>query len=73
MGFIDTIKRWRLVQQGMSTGAKRRTQSDGVVAGAVDRSPFSRAILYVLFTLFTILLALSDSSTGPFVGDPFKT
>lgn len=72
MGFIDTIKRWRLVQQGMSTGAKRRTQSNGIVAGAVDRSPFSRAVLYALFTFLSILLTVSDSSTGPFVSNPIK-
>lgn len=69
MGFIDAIKRWRLVQKGMSSGAKRRTQNESAVAGAVNRSPFSRAGLYVLFGFLIIALVLNSSAESPFGGD----
>ncbi|MDB9741968.1 HDIG domain-containing protein [Akkermansiaceae bacterium] len=73
MGFIDTIKRWRLVQQGMSTGAKRRTQAENRVTGAFNTSPFTRVLLYLIFAALVVLLSLSDGTSGPFVNDPMKT
>lgn len=66
MGFLDSIKRWRLVQQGMSSGAKRRTQSERLVAGAVNRSPWARAGLYALFVIITILLVVNSTTASPF-------
>jgi len=55
----------------MSSGKKRRTQSERAVVGSIDRSPWARTGLYVLFTLLMVLLALSSSSESLFVGDKF--
>lgn len=69
MGFIDNFKRWRLTQKGMSSGAKRRTQSESSVVGAVNNSPFSRAGLYLLFTIAMIILVLTSTTASPFEAD----
>ena len=69
MGFLDAIKRWRLVQKGMSSGVRRRTQNENLVVGAVDRSPYSRIGIYLAFTFFMILLVLNSSAQSPFGAD----
>lgn len=69
MGFYDAIKRWRLVQKGMSSGTKRRTQSDSGVVGAVDRSPWSRGGVYIGFSVLMLLLVLNSNASSPFGSD----
>lgn len=51
MGLVDEIRRWRLVQQGLSSGKKRRTQSDAGVLVRLDRSLVIRGLLYVGFAI----------------------
>lgn len=56
MGLVDQIRRWRLVQQGLSSGKKRRTSSDGGVLGALDRSIAIKGGLYLAFALGMVTL-----------------
>jgi putative nucleotidyltransferase with HDIG domain len=56
LGLVDQIKRWRLVQKGLSSGKKRRTSSDGGVLGTLDRSLVVRGSLYLAFALGMISL-----------------
>lgn len=49
MGFIDAFKRWRLARKGLSSGKKRRVQNDDSVSVSLDRSPWVRFSLYLMF------------------------
>ncbi len=63
MGFIDAIKRWKLAQQGMSSGRKRRTHEQGILSGSMDRSFGVRVLLYMLFAFFCMLLVIQNSAS----------
>ena len=69
VGLIDQIRRWRLVQQGLSSGKKRRTSSDGGVLGRLDRSFLVRGLLYGGFALGMVGLffGLAEIRTGQVV------
>jgi putative nucleotidyltransferase with HDIG domain len=54
--FVDQIRRWRLVQKGLSSGKKRRTSSDGGFLGRLDRSLIVRGALYLAFALGMLTL-----------------
>ena len=69
MGFIDAIKRWRLVQKGMSSGSRRRKHTESAVAGAANRSPYLRAGIYSSFVVLMIGLVLNSSGESPFDKD----
>ena len=56
MGLVDQIRRWRLVQQGLSSGKKRRTSSDTEILGVLDRSFAIRVSLYLSFAVGMIAL-----------------
>jgi len=58
VGLFDDFKRWRLAQRGMSSGKKRRVQSDSTVALSLDRSRGLRFVLHLLFCLAAALLVL---------------
>ncbi len=60
MGLIDSIRRWRLVQQGLSSGKKRRTQDDKTLLGLLERSAVIRAIIYAGF-FAGLMLVLWDA------------
>lgn len=62
MGFIDSIKRWKLAKQGMSSGKKRRTHEQGSLTGSMDRSYGVRALLYLLFIFLGTILMLRNPS-----------
>jgi putative nucleotidyltransferase with HDIG domain len=49
VGLIDGFKRWRLAQQGLSSGKKRRVQNDHSVSASIDSSPWVRFALYLGF------------------------
>ncbi|MDA7626822.1 HDIG domain-containing protein [Akkermansiaceae bacterium] len=51
LGLVDQIRRWRLVQKGLSSGKKRRTSTDGGALAAMDSSLIVRGALYVGFSL----------------------
>jgi putative nucleotidyltransferase with HDIG domain len=60
VGFIDSIKRWKLAQQGMSSGKKRRTHEQGSLTGSMDRSFGVRTLLYLLFTCLGTILVIRN-------------
>ena len=66
MGLVDQIRRWRLVQQGLSSGKKRRTSQNGGFLGGLDRSLLIRGLLYLGFALGMVGLffGLSGASAG---------
>ncbi|MEP4078824.1 HD family phosphohydrolase [Haloferula sp.] len=63
VGFFDAFKRWRLARKGMSSGKKRRVQSDGGVASSLDRSPWVRFALYLTFCAAASVLIMKGVST----------
>ena len=63
MGLIDTIKRRKLAQQGMSSGKKRRTHEEGILSGSVNRSTGVRMLIYLLFILVSTVLMLSNPAS----------
>ncbi|HBF17070.1 MAG TPA: hypothetical protein DDW37_05510 [Verrucomicrobiales bacterium] len=62
LGFVDQIRRWRLVQKGLSSGKKRRTSTDRGALSAMDRSLAVRGLLYLGFCLgiLGLLLGVQD-------------
>jgi putative nucleotidyltransferase with HDIG domain len=58
VGFIDAFKRWRLAQRGLSSGKKRRVQNDDSVSVSLDRSPWVRFSLYLIFCASTGVLVM---------------
>lgn len=46
MGLVDEFKRWRLVQQGLSSGKKRRTSGEGGMFWFLSRSALVRGGIY---------------------------
>lgn len=57
MGIFDSIRRRRLTQQGLSSGKKRRTQTDGAVVTTLDRTAAVRYLIYGGFAALIGLLA----------------
>jgi putative nucleotidyltransferase with HDIG domain len=66
LGLVDQIRRWRLVQQGLSSGKKRRTNSAGGVLGALDRSFAVKGCLYLAFALgmLTLFFGVGDVTSS---------
>jgi len=63
VGLLDSIKRRKLAQQGMSSGKKRRTHEEGILSGPMNRSLGVRLLLYLVFILVMVLLMLSNPSS----------
>ena len=63
MGLLDSIKRRKLTQQGMSSGKKRRTHEEGILSGSVNRSVGVRLLLYLVFILVATVLMLGNPSS----------
>lgn len=65
VGLFDSIKRRRLTQKGLSSGKKRRTQSDGSVVDSLDRSAVLRFSIYGGFAaIFSLLVLVATRGTG---------
>ncbi len=71
MGFLDTIKRWRLAQLGLSSGKKRRVHSENPVVQALEDSIWVKAALYATFAVASGVLVLKAAGTA-FANDPLK-
>ena len=61
---FGTFKRRQLAQKGMSSGKKRRTQGERIVAGSMDRSMSCRVLLYLVFIVITAVLSFMSSVGG---------
>lgn len=58
MGFLDAIKRWRMAQQGWSSGKKRRVHGSGAIAQSLEYSIWVRHALYLAFAILVSILVL---------------
>ena len=66
MGFIDAFKRWRLAEQGMSSGKKRRTTSasESAVVNSMDRSIWLKVLIYPVFAVLSCLVVVTYNADG---------
>jgi len=72
VGFLDAIKRWRLAQQGLSSGKKRRVQSENPVIQALEDSLWVKLALYATFVVSCGVMVLKSSATTSFANEPLK-
>jgi putative nucleotidyltransferase with HDIG domain len=72
VGFLDAIKRWRLAQQGLSSGKKRRVHSENPVVQALEDSRWVKMSLHATFAVASGVLVLKASSGTAFAEDPLK-
>ncbi|MEN9975453.1 MAG: hypothetical protein RLZZ282_1459 [Verrucomicrobiota bacterium] len=72
MGFLDAIKRWRLTQQGLSLGKKRRIHTENPVVQILEDSPWVKGALYTTFAVTCAVMTLRASPGSSFADDPFK-
>ncbi len=70
MGFIDALKRWRLAQQGLSSGKKRRVHSQNAVLQAFEDSIWLKYALYSIFVVSCSVLALKSAPGTSFQDSP---
>lgn len=72
MGLIDALKRWRLAQQGLSSGKKRRVQSSNPVLCALDDSFWVKISLYAFFICSTAVVLFVSADGTVFENRPEK-
>lgn len=72
MGLLDAIKRWRLAQQGLSSGKKRRVHSENPVVQALEESRWVKLALYTTFAVSCGVMTLKSSQGTSFAGEPLK-
>jgi len=70
VGFLDALKRWRLAQQGLSSGKKRRIHSENQVLQALDNSVWLRLALFLSFCVGCALLVLNSDPEATFSTQP---
>jgi putative nucleotidyltransferase with HDIG domain len=72
VGFLDAIKRWRLAQQGLSSGKKRRVHSENPVIQALEDSRWVKLALYSTFAVSCGVMVLKSSPDTSFANDPLR-
>lgn len=72
MGFLDAIKRWRLAQQGLSSGRKRRVHSENPVIQALEESVWVKFALYATFVVSCAVMVLKSTPGTSFANEPLK-
>ena len=72
MGILDAIKRWRLTQQGLSSGKKRRVYCENALVQALENSPWVKLALFMSFTVCCALMVLNSAPTSSFAADPLR-
>lgn len=70
MGFIDALKRWRLAQQGLSSGKKRRVYTQNAVLQAFEDSLWLKYALYAIFVISCGVLTLKSAPGTPLQNSP---
>ncbi len=63
VGFLDSIKRWRLARQGLSSGKKRRVHEKNQTVLALEGSKWVRWGLYLLFVTGSWVLVLESGES----------
>lgn len=72
MGFLDAIKRWRLAQQGLSSGRKRRVHDENPLIAALEESRWVKFALYAAFAVGCSVLVMKSSPTTSFAEEPVR-
>jgi len=72
VGLLDAIKRWRLAQQGLSSGKKRRVHSENPVIQALEDSRWVKMALYTTFAVSCGVMTLKASQGTAFPTQPLK-
>jgi putative nucleotidyltransferase with HDIG domain len=72
VGFMDAIKRWRLAQQGLSSGKKRRVYSENAVIQALEDSLWVKFALFATFAVSCAVMVLKSSENTSFADEPVK-
>ena len=72
MGLLDAIKRWKLAQQGLSSGKKRRVHSENPVIQALEDSRWVKLALYSTFAVSCGVMTLKSSAGTAFSEEPLK-
>jgi cyclic-di-AMP phosphodiesterase PgpH len=72
VGFLDAIKRWRLAQQGLSSGKKRRVHSENPVVQALEDSFWVKLGLFATFAIGCAVMVLKSSPGTSFAEVPLK-
>jgi cyclic-di-AMP phosphodiesterase PgpH len=72
VGFLDAIKRWRLAQQGLSSGKKRRVHSENPVVQALEDSYWVKLGLFATFAIGCAVMVLKSSPGTSFAEIPLK-
>ena len=72
MGFLDAIKRWRLAQQGLSSGKKRRIHIENPVIQALEDSLWVRWALHATFAVSCGVMVLKSAEGTSFANDPLR-
>jgi cyclic-di-AMP phosphodiesterase PgpH len=72
VGFLDAIKRWRLAQQGLSSGKKRRVHSENPVIQVLEDSVWVKAAFYATFVVTCAVMVLKSAETTAFANEPLK-
>jgi len=72
VGFLDAIKRWRLAQQGLSSGKKRRVHSENPVIQALEDSRWVKLALYSTFAVSCGVMVLKAAPDTSFANDPLR-
>lgn len=72
VGFLDAIKRWRLAQQGLSSGKKRRVHSENPVIQALEDSRWVKLALFATFAVGCAVMVLKSTPGTSFAEEPLK-
>lgn len=72
MGYLDALKRWRLAQQGLSSGKKRRVHSENPVIQTLEDSRWVKLALYATFASICALMVLESAPGTSFAHAPLK-
>jgi putative nucleotidyltransferase with HDIG domain len=72
VGFLDAIKRWRLAQQGLSSGKKRRIHTENPVIQILEDSVWVKGALYASFAVGCAVLVLRASAHASFSDAPLQ-
>lgn len=72
MGFVDAIKRWRLAQQGLSSGRKRRVHSENPVIQALEDSLWVKLALYATFAVSCAVMVLKSAAGTAFGEEAYR-
>ncbi|MEN9535233.1 MAG: hypothetical protein RLZ22_1557 [Verrucomicrobiota bacterium] len=68
--YLDAIKRWRLAQQGLSSGRKRRIHTGNPLLEILQQSLWIRWSLFVAFALISAVMVYNAAAASAFAKTP---